>query len=84
MCASGSAARVSTHALARSGAYISVAEGGLTFLVNFTDYLDTGLFLDHRLTRQRLREAAAGRRFLNLYCYTAQCHGVRRRRRRTP
>jgi hypothetical protein len=48
-----------------------VAESGLSFLVNFSDYLDTGLFLDHRLTRQRLREAAAGRRFLNLFCYTA-------------
>ena len=57
--------------LAHSGSYVSVAEGGLAFLVNFTDYLDTGLFLDHRLTRQRLRAAAAGRRFLNLYCYTA-------------
>jgi 23S rRNA (guanine2445-N2)-methyltransferase / 23S rRNA (guanine2069-N7)-methyltransferase len=40
-------------------------------LVNFTDYLDTGLFLDHRLTRQRLRAAANGRTFLNLFCYTA-------------
>jgi 23S rRNA (guanine2445-N2)-methyltransferase / 23S rRNA (guanine2069-N7)-methyltransferase len=56
--------------LGRSGAQVSVSESGLTFLVNFTDYLDTGLFLDHRLTRQRLRAAAAGRRFLNLYCYT--------------
>jgi len=57
--------------LGRAGPYISVEEGGLRFLVNFTDHLDTGLFLDHRLTRQRLRAAAAGRRFLNLYCYTA-------------
>ncbi len=57
--------------LGRAGSHVSVAEGGLTFLVNFTDYLDTGLFLDHRLTRLRLRAAAAGRRFLNLYCYTA-------------
>jgi len=48
-----------------------VAEGGLKFRVNFTDYLDTGLFLDHRLTRSRLREAARGRRFLNLFAYTA-------------
>jgi 23S rRNA (guanine2445-N2)-methyltransferase / 23S rRNA (guanine2069-N7)-methyltransferase len=47
-----------------------VAEGGLKFLVNFTDYLDTGLFLDHRPTRARLRELAAGRRFLNLFGYT--------------
>ncbi len=54
----------------RAGSHINVAENGLTFLVNFTDYLDTGLFLDHRLTRQRLRAAAADRRFLNLYCYT--------------
>jgi 23S rRNA (guanine2445-N2)-methyltransferase / 23S rRNA (guanine2069-N7)-methyltransferase len=57
--------------LARAGSHVRIAESGLTFLVNFTDYLDTGLFLDHRLTRQRLRAAAAGRRFLNLYCYTA-------------
>jgi len=47
-----------------------VQEGGLRFRVNFDDYLDTGLFLDHRLTRQRLREAAAGKRFLNLFAYT--------------
>ena len=47
-----------------------VAEGGLKFLVNFTDYLDTGLFLDHRATRARLRELAAGQRFLNLFGYT--------------
>jgi 23S rRNA (guanine2445-N2)-methyltransferase / 23S rRNA (guanine2069-N7)-methyltransferase len=47
-----------------------VAEAGLKFLVNLDDYLDTGLFLDHRLTRLRLRELAAGARFLNLFCYT--------------
>jgi len=47
-----------------------VSEGGLTFRVNFDDYLDTGLFLDHRLTRARLRAAATGRRFLNLFAYT--------------
>lgn len=47
-----------------------VLEGGLKFRVNFDDYLDTGLFLDHRLTRSRLREAAAGKRFLNLFAYT--------------
>jgi 23S rRNA (guanine2445-N2)-methyltransferase / 23S rRNA (guanine2069-N7)-methyltransferase len=38
--------------------------------VNFTDYLDTGLFLDHRPTRTRLRSLAAGKRFLNLFGYT--------------
>ena len=45
-------------------------EGGLRFRVNFDDYLDTGLFLDHRLTRARVRAMAAGKRFLNLFCYT--------------
>ena len=48
-----------------------VEEGGLQFLVNFDDYLDTGLFLDHRLTRARVRELAQGQRVLNLFCYTA-------------
>lgn len=47
-----------------------VAEGGLKFRVNFDDYLDTGLFLDHRITRARLRDAARGKRFLNLFAYT--------------
>jgi len=47
-----------------------VAEGGLTFRVTFGEYLDTGIFLDHRLTRARLRTAAAGKRFLNLFGYT--------------
>ena len=47
-----------------------VAEGGLKFRVNFEDYLDTGIFLDHRLTRARLRAAARDRRFLNLFAYT--------------
>lgn len=47
-----------------------VEEGGLQFQVNFDDYLDTGLFLDHRVTRGRVRELAAGKRFLNLFCYT--------------
>ena len=48
----------------------TVREGPYRFLVNFTDYLDTGLFLDHRLTRQRVGQLAAGRRFLNLFAYT--------------
>jgi 23S rRNA G2445 N2-methylase RlmL/23S rRNA G2069 N7-methylase RlmK/C1962 C5-methylase RlmI len=47
-----------------------VMEGGLRFRVNFDDYLDTGLFLDHRMTRARLRDAASGKRFLNLFAYT--------------
>ncbi len=48
-----------------------IREAGLRFWVNLDDYLDTGLFLDHRLTRARLRQRAAGLRFLNLFCYTA-------------
>jgi 23S rRNA (guanine2445-N2)-methyltransferase / 23S rRNA (guanine2069-N7)-methyltransferase len=47
-----------------------VAEGGLQFEVNLSDYLDTGLFLDHRDTRAWLRELAGDRRFLNLFGYT--------------
>jgi len=52
------------------GTFHEVGEGGLRFRVNLADYLDTGLFLDHRLTRALLREAAAGKRFLNLFAYT--------------
>jgi len=48
----------------------TVLEGGLRLRVNFDDYLDTGLFLDHRITRARLRAAARGRHFLNLFAYT--------------
>lgn len=47
-----------------------VEEGGLGFIVNLGDYLDTGLFLDHRLTRARLRDEAHGKKVLNLFCYT--------------
>ncbi len=56
----------------------AVREGPYRFLVNFTDYLDTGLFLDHRLTRARVGELARGRRFLNLFAYTgtATVHAV--------
>ena len=56
--------------LAERGEFHTVAEGGLQLLVNFTDYLDTGLFLDHRPTRERIRELAKGKRFLNLFAYT--------------
>jgi 23S rRNA (guanine2445-N2)-methyltransferase / 23S rRNA (guanine2069-N7)-methyltransferase len=47
-----------------------VHEGGLKFWVNFRDYLDTGLFLDHRIMRGMLRDWAKGADFLNLFCYT--------------
>ncbi len=56
--------------LAESGEFHEVAEGDLKFLVNFTDYLDTGLFLDHRPIRARLRALAANKHFLNLFGYT--------------
>lgn len=49
---------------------LTAHEGGLQFEVNLSDYLDTGLFLDHRITRGMVRQAAAGKRFLNLFAYT--------------
>ncbi|HAP43928.1 MAG: hypothetical protein A2087_11775 [Spirochaetes bacterium GWD1_61_31] len=48
----------------------TVREQGLSFLVNLDEYLDTGLFMDHRPLRQMLRHDAVGRNVLNLYCYT--------------
>jgi 23S rRNA (guanine2445-N2)-methyltransferase / 23S rRNA (guanine2069-N7)-methyltransferase len=55
-----------------------VEEAGLKLRINLDDYLDTGLFLDHRSTRQRIGKLAAGKRFLNLFCYTgvATLHAV--------
>jgi 23S rRNA (cytosine1962-C5)-methyltransferase len=50
---------------------IIVSERDLRFYVNPSDFVDTGLFADHRNTRQMVRELAAGKDFLNLYCYTA-------------
>jgi 23S rRNA (guanine2445-N2)-methyltransferase / 23S rRNA (guanine2069-N7)-methyltransferase len=52
------------------GGTMTVREGGLRFLVNLTDYTDTGLFLDHRITRGMVRDLSRGARFLNLFCYT--------------
>lgn len=49
---------------------LTVHEGSLKFIVNLSDYIDTGLFLDHRITRQMVREAAPDTRFLNLFGYT--------------
>jgi len=49
---------------------IFVQEAGLKFLVNLSDYVDTGLFLDHRLTRAMVRDAAGDANFLNLFGYT--------------
>ncbi len=50
--------------------FFTVEEAGLQFLVNLTNYVDTGLFLDHRITRGMVKEEAAGKRVLNLFCYT--------------
>ena len=49
---------------------IVVTEGNLLFYVNPYDYVDTGLFSDHRNTRRMVQRMAAGKDFLNLYCYT--------------
>ncbi len=51
--------------------FFTVQESGLHFKVNLSDYLDTGLFLDHRSTRSMIREQAKGKNVLNLFCYTA-------------
>ena len=56
--------------LANKGEYFYVNEYGTKLWVNLTDYLDTGLFLDHRLTRKMLGEMAQGKDFLNLFAYT--------------
>ena len=48
----------------------TIKENGLKFLVNLTDYLDTGLFLDHRITRALVQAESNNKRVLNLFCYT--------------
>ncbi|MGH8191382.1 MAG: bifunctional 23S rRNA (guanine(2069)-N(7))-methyltransferase RlmK/23S rRNA (guanine(2445)-N(2))-methyltransferase RlmL [Rhodanobacteraceae bacterium] len=50
--------------------FLIVEEGGLRFRVNLRDRIDTGLFLDHRRVRARVRELACGREVLNLFAYT--------------
>lgn len=64
--------------LGERGHFHVVEEGGCKFWVNFEDYLDTGLFLDHRPMRLRLQREAKGKRFLNLFAYTgsATVHAV--------
>ena len=47
-----------------------IHENGLRFIVNLSDYLDTGLFLDHRVTREKVKAAAKDKKVLNLFCYT--------------
>lgn len=55
---------------ADSGHFQVVEEAGCKFWVNFEDYLDTGLFLDHRPIRYLIQQQAKGKRFLNLFAYT--------------
>ncbi|MCH9611811.1 MAG: Ribosomal RNA large subunit methyltransferase K [Chlamydiia bacterium] len=50
--------------------FFTVYEHGVKFAINLIDYLDTGLFLDHRTTRQMVAKKAAGKQVLNLFCYT--------------
>ena len=57
--------------LAHAEHYDVVREGKAKLNVNRSDFLDTGLFLDHRPLRMKIAEEAAGKRFLNLFCYTA-------------
>jgi 23S rRNA (cytosine1962-C5)-methyltransferase len=47
-----------------------VKENNLKFIVNLSDYLDTGLFLDHRMTREKVKDDAENKKILNLFCYT--------------
>ena len=56
--------------LASNNRMMVARENGVTFLVNFTDYLDTGIFLDHRPVRKMIQDMAKNKRFLNLFCYT--------------
>lgn len=55
---------------AASGEFFQVHEHGCALKVNLKDYLDTGLFLDHRPVRTWIQQHAKGQRFLNLFCYT--------------
>jgi 23S rRNA (guanine2445-N2)-methyltransferase / 23S rRNA (guanine2069-N7)-methyltransferase len=57
--------------LDESKQFFTVVENGARLRVNFTDYLDTGVFLDHREVRAYVAKQASGKRLLNLFCYTA-------------
>ncbi|PSH23359.1 23S rRNA (guanine(2445)-N(2))/(guanine(2069)-N(7))-methyltransferase [Yersinia pseudotuberculosis] len=56
--------------LAQKGEFLLVSEYNAKLWVNLTDYLDTGLFLDHRIARQMLGKMSQGKDFLNLFAYT--------------
>lgn len=58
------------HPVSNDAHCFDVEEGGFKFRVNLSDYIDTGLFLDHRQTREMVKNEAAGKRMLNLFAYT--------------
>lgn len=62
-----------------TGVFHEIDEHGCKLLVNFDDYLDTGLFLDHRPLRLRIQKESTGKSFLNLFCYTgsATAHAIK-------
>src|SRR6185503_16502811 len=53
-----------------TGSEFVAGENNLKFIVNLSDYLDTGLFLDHRVTREKVKAEAKEKRVLNLFSYT--------------
>jgi len=69
--------------LSNASRYMTVNEYGVKLQVNLFDYLDTGLFLDHKITRRRLGQMSKGKDFLNLFAYTgsatvhAACGGAK-------
>ena len=56
--------------LSNQGKYYEIEEYGARILVNLSDYVDTGIFLDHRLVRKKIASLVEGKRFLNLFAYT--------------
>jgi 23S rRNA (cytosine1962-C5)-methyltransferase len=71
--------------IAHKNLMIPMHERDLEFYINPSDYVDTGLFSDHRNTRMMVRELAAGKTFLNLYCYTGSftCYAAKGGARQT-
>ncbi len=59
------------YRFAKTEEYIPITEGEFTFLINLEDFVDTGLFLDARFVRDKIRSLCGGKSFLNLFCYTA-------------
>jgi len=56
--------------ISNEGAEFEVLENGLKFIVNLNDYIDSGLFLDHRISREMIMDLSEGRKVLNLFSYT--------------